>query len=259
MESALLFAPSTVTRSEGNPLVLTPTGTQFLPVSGHITDRLLVTYRVAADRLAQLVPPPLRLDTRAGCGFLSICAVEILGMGLSGMPSLLRFDNRELLYRLAVRLGDEPSFLTLRSDVSSRALSVLGRRFSHYRPRRARVGLQREPGRLRFETETGDGLGDAVLEVDTAVRMPDEGSIFRTDEAAAAFLLGMKFSVDAIDGRARVQPITHSLWSPRSVRTTVARFAFIKALEEALGTPFVFDGTLLAQDIHQTWGAARWR
>src|SRR5689334_4220779 len=113
-------------------LPLPASGTQWLPVSGFITDRLFVTFRGESRRLLPLVPEPFQLDVRDGFGFVSVCAVEILGMTIASSP--FRFDNREFLYRVAVRLSDEPTFLTLRSDVSSRTLAILGRHFSHYRP-----------------------------------------------------------------------------------------------------------------------------
>ena len=233
-------------------------GTQFLPVSGRITDRLLVTYRASAAQLAALVPPPFRLDVHGGSGFLSVCAVEILGMGIAGTPRALRFDNREFLYRVAVRYQGEPTFLTLRSDVSSRALAFLGRHFSHYRPRLGSVQLLRERKRVRIECASSDGSGDAVIDVDSEAPITNHSSVFSDSEQATAFLLGMTFSADAVDGRVRVQPIEHSPWKPRFVQARVARFAFLEQLERTLGVSFSYDCTLATRDIRQIWKAARW-
>jgi hypothetical protein len=233
-------------------------GTQFLPVSGHVTDRLFLTYRASARALLPLVPAPFSLDVYRGFGFVSVCAVEILRMGIAGAPRFLRFDNREFLYRIAVRLGGESTFLTLRSDVSSRALAILGRHFSHYRPRLGNVRLAREGSIVRLDATTRDGSGDAELEVDTAAPASERTSVFADHEEATDFLLGMKFSADARAGRARVQPIEHGPWHPRFVDAARARFAFLERLERDLGTSFVYDSTLAARDIPQTWKAASW-
>jgi uncharacterized protein YqjF (DUF2071 family) len=233
-------------------------GTQFLPVSGHVTDRLFVTYRADARRLLPLVPPPFTLDVHQGFGFVSVCAVEILGMGILGTPRCLRFDNREFLYRLAVRLQGESTFVTLRSDVSSPVLAVLGRYFSHYRPHLAKVRLSRQGALFRLESATDEGPGDAVLEVDTRQAATAHTSVFADHTEATEFLLGMKFSADAHRGRARVQPIEHGPWQPHFVDARRARFAFVESLERRLGTSFEYDGTLAAQNIPQTWSAARW-
>src|SRR6185369_14928282 len=124
------------------------------------------------------------------------------GMGLHGTPSFLRWRNRELLYRIGVRLGGQPTFLTLRSDVSARALAVLGRRFSHHRPHAAAVDIAREGGgRLRFACRSSDGAGDAALDIDASAPLdPAPGSLFADADAAARFLVGMRFSADLAAG-----------------------------------------------------------
>lgn len=234
-------------------------GHQFLTVSGFIPYRFLVTYRAPAASLMPLVPRGLALDTRGGFGFISVCALEIRGMGITGTPRFLRFDNREFLYRLALRLGDEPTFATLRSDVSSKALAFLGRRFSHYRPRLATVSVRRDAAFARLECFSADGSGDAVLEADTAAEDARGDSIFASVEDASAFLLGMKFSADVRDdGRIQVQHIQHNEWNARWARVTAARFEYLKRLGRLLGVQLTYDHTLFMQDIEQRWGAAKW-
>src|SRR5262245_9058206 len=120
-------------------LPLEPGGSQWLPVSAHVRERYLVTFRAPADAVARLVPAPLTVDSFGGHGFVSVCALELDGMGVAGTPSWLRFRNLEFLYRVGVRVGDAPSFLTLRSDVSARALAFLGGRLSPYPPHRADI------------------------------------------------------------------------------------------------------------------------
>src|SRR3954467_9725430 len=91
------------------PIELTPAGHQWLPVSARIVERYLVTFRAPATKLAGLVPPPLALDVHRDYGLVSVCALELEGMGITGTPSWLRFDNREFLYRIGVRFRGEPT------------------------------------------------------------------------------------------------------------------------------------------------------
>lgn len=232
-------------------------GTQFLSVSGTLTDRLLVTYRAPARALASLVPAPFELDTHDGHGFLSVCAVEIVDMGVLGAPRWLRFDNREFLYRLSVRVNGRPSFVTLRSDVTSRALALLGRYFSHYRPELARISLTRSGTRLSLRGETLRHAADAQVEVDLT-RTPAQTSLFASEAAAAEFLLGMHFSADSRRGRVRLQTIDHGPWQPRFVATDHARFDFLSALSQRLGVALEFDSTLYVNQVPHIWRAARW-
>ena len=240
-------------RSEAPPFTFTRGGTQFLAVSGTLTDRLLVTFRAEAHQLRALVPAPFELDTYAGYGFFSVCAVEIAGMGLAGTPRFMRWQNREFLYRLGVRLHGQPTFITLRSDVSAPLLALLGRYFSHYRPRLAHIELARSAERLRMAARDGK----ATVEVDLTAA-PSPGSVFADQAQAADFLLGQKFSADVTRGRVRVQPIEHAAWQPRFVATRVAHFELVEQLGRRLGARFELDNTLAVRDVPHVWKAAKW-
>jgi len=257
MDIPLLFRTPRLAAAKTNALSLARGGTQFLPVSGTLTDRLLVTYRAAAQSLAPLVPAPFQLDTRARYGFLSVCAVEIADMGIAFSPRFLRWQNREFLYRLQVRLGNVGTFITLRSDVTSRALALLGRHFSHYRPHLAQIELRRTGSRLFFGGTTPGGIADATVEVDWDA-VPSQSSVFASDAEAAGHLLGMRFSADSVAGRVRLQEITHGPWRPRRVATVTARFAFVERLGQQLGVRFELDNTLAVQNVPHVWRAAQW-
>jgi hypothetical protein len=254
-----LHHPAVRSRADDRAEALPRAGHQWLPVSGFIPYRFLVTYRVAAQALARLVPERLTLDTHAGFGFLSVCALEVRNMGLSHTPSWLRFQNREFLYRLAVRLDGQPTFITLRSDVSSRALSRLGRHFSHYRPTLSSFAAHAEGEFQRLECVSGDGRADAVLEAETTRGFQQAGSVFASAAEASAFLLGMAFSTDVSPGgRVQVQPIEHSPWNANWAEVHVARFDFINRLSQSLGAELVYDHTLGMRGIEQLWKAAKW-
>jgi hypothetical protein len=239
-------------------LSATRSGPQFLPVSGYITDRLFVTYRAPAHALRVLVPAPLEIDEFAGFGFVSVCAVEILNMGLAWTPRVLRWDNRELLYRVAVRYRGRSTFVTLQSHVSSRILAVLGRFFSHYRPEHSQVRLTRDAARVRFDVATRNADGHAVLEVMRAAPRGGSTSVFATEAQATQFLLGMDFSVDLVGDRVRGQLIEHTPWHPRFGSVVQARFAYLRKVERLLGVSLELDSVLVTSDVRQVWRAARW-
>jgi hypothetical protein len=244
--------------SDSTPFQLSASGTQWAAVSGTVSNRFLVSYRMGEEALSRLVPAPFTLDTYQGYGFLSVCAVEILRMGLVELPAIFRFDNREFLYRLGVRYQGRATFITLRSDVSSPALAVLGRYFSHYRPQLAKVSLQRHPGGVKLACSSRDGRGDGLLDAELEPLSGPHDSLFSDASAASEFLLGMPFSADVQNGRVRAQPIDHDPFDPRFVRARHARFEFLENLGAALGARFHYDSTLASSNIRQTWRAARW-
>jgi hypothetical protein len=242
----------------GAALPLERGGHQWLPVSAHIRERYLVTYRAPAARLAAIVPAPLAIDALDGWGFVSVCALDIASMGVAGTPAFLRWSNRELLYRVGVRAGDRPSFFTLRSDVSSAALARLGK-FSHYRLRRADIEARRDGEALRLVCASRDGQADADFEANARAPGAPGDSLFADADAATGFLLGMSFSVDVTpEGRVRVQDIEHDPWRARFVTPVRRRFDFLARVGRAIGADLEYDHTLAMTDLHQTWRAARW-
>jgi len=233
-------------------------GRQWLPVSAHITERYLVTYRAPAARLGALVPAPLVIDALDGYGFVSVCALEMDDMGIVGTPAFLRFANRELLYRVGVRIAGRPTFFTWRSDVSSRALAVLAK-FSHYRPHHADVVGRRGDAGLRLTCASRDGRADGDFEAQPRPCAAPGGSVFASVAAATDFLLGMSVSVDVTPtGRVRVQDIVHDPWRACFVEPSRRRFDFLDRLERATGVTLEYDHTLAMTDLRQTWRAARW-
>jgi hypothetical protein len=232
---------------------------QWLDVDGFITDRLLITYRAPAATLRGLVPAAFELDEWCGHGFVSVCALEVHEMGLCGAPSVLRFENRELLYRLGVRYRGQATFITLRSDTGSKALALLGSAFSHYGLRHAAVQLTR--GERSFEMTCSDnegrGTARAVARLEPTEREP--ASVFADSSHAAEQLIGMSFSVGARGGRVLMQPIEHEPWQPRFVPLAQANFAYLRALEQRHGFRLEYDNTLHVQNVRQIWRAARWQ
>ncbi|HEY6725446.1 MAG TPA: DUF2071 domain-containing protein [Polyangiaceae bacterium] len=233
---------------------------QWLAVDGFVTDRFLVNYRAPATELARLVPAPFTLDCYGGHGFLSVCVLEVRSMGIRALPRALRFHNLEVLYRLGVRFGDRPSFVSLRSDTSSRALALLGGCFSHYRLRAARIRLSRGRGRFALQAQTRNGSADAHFDVDPSrTRRTSPTSAFSDAAEADRRLLGMAFSVDpGRRGRVLLQPIEHSPWRARFVEPRALYFEFLDRLSRDYAIPLEYDSTLAMRGIHQTWHAARW-
>jgi hypothetical protein len=250
--------PSGGTGPDVAPISLEPAGWQWLPVSAHVRERYLVTFRAPAAAVARLVPAPLVVDSFRGYGFVSVCALELDGMGIAGTPSWMRFSNLEFLYRVGVRHAGAPSFVTLRSDVSAWALALLGRRFSHYRPHLGDMRCWRRDGKFRLLCRSGDGSADAEFEA-----RPDDAapldSTFADAAQAAAFMLGMRFSVDVRPGgRVRAQRIDHDPWGARFATPARRHFGYVDGLARAIGAPLVYDHTLAMRDLHQVWRAARW-
>ena len=236
-----------------------PIRRQWLDVDGFITDRLLVTYRAPAERLRALVPAPFVVDELNGFGFVSVCALEMLGMGIARSPRWLRFDNLEFLYRVGVRYRNAATFLTLRCDTASRALALLGGSFSHYQLRHTRIALSRSVNRFELRCDAADALARAELATELTPNAVEPASLFPSSARAAEFLLGMSFSAAVRGGKVLVQPIERDAWQPRFVSPDHLCFDYLAELARRIAAPLVYDNTLHVRSVHQTWRAARWQ
>lgn len=255
------FNPSVAHTSNSRAAPLfRPARRQWLAVDGLVTDRFLVSYRVPKAQLQGLIPAPFELDTFRGCGFISVCVLEVREMGIRSFPRAFRFHNLEVLYRVGVRFAGQPTFITLRSDTSSRALAWLGGLFSHYRLQHARVRLARRAGVFHLTANTRSGEADATLVVNpNSEQRRASNSVFDSADAADQFLLGMGFSADPGRGRrVLLQPIEHSPWQARFIEPARLSFVFLERLARERSLTLEYDCTLWMRNITQTWRAATW-
>jgi hypothetical protein len=251
-------------REVGSRFELGEAGGLGLATTGFIPDGFLASYRAPPELLSRWVPEPFEVSTLGGEGFVSVLAFEVQRLGVLHAPEMLRLDSLGLLYSIGVRLpfrGEwQPTFLTLRLDVSSRALVFLGRRFTHYRPRQALFDLAHEPGRRwKIGCLSPDGDGDGVLAAELNRHRPDcPSSRFLSAAHASDFLLGMEFSAAVRpNGRVQLQPIDHAPWEANFVELSERRFAFLERIERWLGTELEFDSALHLQNLSPLWRATQ--
>ena len=134
-------------------------------------DLLLVTYEVAPQRLAELLPPVIHPYVRDGRSYVSIVVGNLRGMRPAPLPEFLGVNYYQIVYRAVVRLrradGTElPGVFFLRSDGNDPLMSLFGNRLSEFRFHFFHTGalsLYRRRDELLVAAETSDGAGDLVL------------------------------------------------------------------------------------------------
>lgn len=85
----------------------------------------------ATDAMALRVPAPLVLERDgAGRASASVLALEMSGLGLGRLP--LRFDYKEVLYRLGVAVDGAPAWLALRCDIDRPLVRSFARAIIRY-------------------------------------------------------------------------------------------------------------------------------
>lgn len=133
-------------------------------------DLVLLTYAVAPERLAALLPPYIHPYVRDGRGYISIVVGNMRGMRPGIVPEFLGTNYYQIVYRAVVRLrhrdGHElPGVFFLRSDSNDPIMSYFGNRLTEFRFHYFHTGaiaLFARGDDLLVSVQTKDKGGDLV-------------------------------------------------------------------------------------------------
>jgi hypothetical protein len=171
-------------------------------------DLLLLTYAVAPERLAALLPPPIYPYVRNGHGYISIVVGNMRGMRPGMVPEFLGTNYYQIVYRAVVRLrhrdGHElPGVFFLRSDSNDPVMSYFGNRLTEFRFHYFHTGaiaLFACGDDLLISVETKDDGGDLVAlarDLGPAERLaPADGFASVADERATLVQLFHAYAYD---------------------------------------------------------------
>ncbi|MGO8951216.1 MAG: DUF2071 domain-containing protein [Ktedonobacterales bacterium] len=157
-------------------------------------DLLLLTFSVAPERLASLLPPPVHAYIRNGRSYISIVVGNMRGMRPGNVPEFLGTNYYQIVYRAVVRLYHRngqvlPGVFFLRSDSNDPVMSYFGNRLSEFRFHYFHTGAIELFARgedLLISVETKDKGGDLVAHArdlgSAAELAPTEGFTSLADE-----------------------------------------------------------------------------
>jgi uncharacterized protein YqjF (DUF2071 family) len=116
-------------------------------------DLLFAHWRVAPERLRELVPRSLELEVYAGAAWVGITPFRVRALHLRGLPPLpVGSTFPELNVRTYVRVGDRPGILFFSLDAAS-PVAVAAARLAYRLPyHRARMALDRRGSRIAFRS-----------------------------------------------------------------------------------------------------------
>jgi uncharacterized protein YqjF (DUF2071 family) len=133
-------------------------------------DLVLLTYAVAPEQLAALLPPYIHPYVRDGRSYISIVVGNMRGMRPGPLPEFLGTNYYQIVYRAVVRLrrrdGQElPGVYFLRSDSNDPLMSYFGNRLTEFRFHYFQTGAIAMFSRgddLLVSVQTKDKGGDLV-------------------------------------------------------------------------------------------------
>lgn len=239
---------------------------------GRIDHCVLISLRVEADAVRDLVPRGLRLLTRPDArtgethAFWNIVLCHLESMRPRGTPRMLGVSYHHAAIRLMVEADDSSAtgrsgvqgLYFLRSDADRALICGPGNLVSDFRFHRARVERAREGVAERWTVRSRDGGGDAECVVVDEPGALAPGSPFASVEEARGFLKyrPMGLAPSAAGRRLRLAEVfrAESEWDERLVRIESARFGFLDGLGR--GRPVVEVATRVAP-IEYRWRLGR--
>jgi hypothetical protein len=223
-----------------------------------IQRRILVNYRVDADVLASLLPPPFRPVVVSGYAVAGICLIRLSGVRPAGVPRALGVTTENAAHRVAVEWdtadGPVTGVYIPRRDTSSRLAVVLGGRAFPGWQHPARFRVDEGDGRYRIEVSSLDG------EVDLAVtaRRADQvmaGSVFgRVEEASAFFRCApLGYAATPTEGVFDGVALTAEGWNIRPLYLDEARSSFFDDPTRFAPGDAVPDSAFLMANVDTIW------
>lgn len=239
---------------------------------GRIDHCVLLSMRVEADAVRDLVPRGLRLltkrDERTGQthAFWNIVLCHIERMRPRWAPRALGMSYHHAAIRLMVEADDSSppgrsgvqGLYFLRSDADRGLICGPGNLASDFRFHRARVERAREGSAERWTVRSRDGGGDAECVVVDGPGTLAACSPFASVEEAREFLKyrPMGLAPSAEGRRVRLAEVfrDETDWDERPIRVERARFVFLERLNR--GNPVVEAATRVAP-IEYCWRLGR--
>lgn len=158
-------------------------------VDSQIERRLLVNYRIDADRVAALLPAPFRPQLQRGWAVGGVCLIRLGELRLPHVPRVLGLRTENMAHRFAVEWGDDGErqvgVYVPRRDTSSRISAWAGGKVFSGAYELARFSADDQRSSLRI-TVTGTG-GTTLVAVTAHEVLEMGGELFSSLEEALDF------------------------------------------------------------------------
>lgn len=216
---------------------------------------LLANFAVDPELLDQLLPRHVEPDTYDGHAYVSVVIGQMDKMRPVLVPRLLGITYNQIVYRAAVRCGDETGVHFLRSDADSRIMAMLGNAMSFFRFHHAQIELVETEGQFHVEVHAqSPGSIHASYDVERASRVPPSTSAFADMGSAQAWLVERYTAFDFTPGRSKIDivRIDRGDWDVRVLPDLGSEYEFMTTGPLA-STGTRLDSVFAVADIPYRW------
>jgi len=195
---------------------------------------LVLTFAIAKEELAPLIPPCLQLDTfNDQWAFLAIALVQTRNLRPKGFPRWMGKDFFLAGFRVFVRYTTNEGrrlrgLCILKSETNKRLMSFFGNIFTHYSYNTTDILFHHDPGGMTVYSKKS-GLEIEVAFNHDPVLLPD-GSPFGSWKEARRFAgpLPFTFSFDPDTKKVLIIEGVRQNWIPELVTVKKQRIGFIE-------------------------------
>lgn len=229
-------------------------------MAGEIERRLLVNYRVAPDKVADLVPAHLRLQLVDGFAVAGICLIRLGSLRPAGLPVRVGLRSENAAHRIAVEWKESGKTVKgvyiPRRDTGSRLTQALGGRVFPGTHHHARFTVREEQDDLRVAFEASDGTAEVDVHVAVA---PVLGASELFADAAEASRFFEQGAVGLSPGRdperlEKVRLSTHA-WRVEPCRVLSSRSSFFDDPVRFPRGSATIDSALVMRKLPVLWDA----
>lgn len=227
-------------------------------VTGVIDRRLLVNFRVDAEVLGRVLPPPFQPKFIHGYGMAGICLIRLKELRPAGLPAWMGIASENAAHRIAVTwtvdgIQKEGVYIPRRDSSSTFNHLVGGRLFPGYH-HAARFDVQEAHGHYAISLASNDGDTRLSVRAERATTLPAT-SIFHSVPEASAFFEGgaLGYSATPREGVFDGLELHTPYWHIEPLHVTAVESSFFANQTHFPEGSVSFDCALLMEEIAHEW------
>lgn len=227
-------------------------------IRGRIDRRVLVNYRVDPDRLARLLPSPLRPKLVSGWGMAGICLIRLHQIRPRFVPIRFGIRSENAAHRIAVEWdtpeGTRGGVYIPRRDTSLRLNAWAGGRLFPGEHHLACFDVAEQDGNYRIAVRSRDGTTRITIEGHVSENLP-AASVFDSLESCSKFFESGSLGFSPVRDGARLDGLElRSLsWEVEPLALEHVESSFFDDRTRFPAGSAAFDSALLMRNIEHEW------
>src|ERR1700722_17207684 len=227
-------------------------------VRGILDRRILVNFRVDAQVLAKLLPPPFRPKLVNGKGMAGVCLIRLKKIRPRFLPSFLGISSENAAHRIAVEWDQDgktkEGVFIPRRDTSSRLNTLVGGRLFPGEHNHAAFKVEEKDDHYRIALDSDDGKTHLLVDGHVAQDVPAKSIFGSLKEASDFFERGaLGYSVTAKPGQFDGLELHSFNWRVEPLAVDKVESSFFEDAARFPPGSVEFDCALLMRGIDHEW------